>query len=71
MGVMTFPWTSVIGTGGLGSGKSSCVIDSAEVQNGGLHIMNMNRILSNIPSEIVGRTVNEPGFTPPPASHHE
>ena len=50
-------------------GKAS-VIDATQVQNGGLHIVNVDRVFSNIPTVIVGRTVdrallNAPACHPP------
>jgi hypothetical protein len=42
--------------------SQTLVIHTAQMQNGGLHVVQMDGILGDIPGELVGRSVNESRF---------
>ena len=42
------------------------VIDSAEVEDGGLHVVHVDGVLGDVPSEFIGLPVGRSGFDPAP-----
>ena len=39
--------------------RQPCVIDAAQMQDGRLHVVNMDRIFSDVPAELIGRPVDD------------
>ena len=47
------------------------VVQAHEVKDRGVEVVDVDRVLGDVDAVLVGRAVDEPAFTPPPASHDE
>ena len=65
--------TMNIGQPKITTGVSICqafMIDTKQVQNGGMQIMNVHSVSSRVVSVIVGFTISEAGLQAAPREHH-